>query len=87
MAHDNSPATKGDLELLRTSTDDAMRSLRTDLAAWKEELKGHFEVIAEKLRADLLGMHKDKISLLDDTTVKHERRIAHLERLVGVAAE
>lgn len=56
------------------------QTLREDMKNWKDELKEHFEVIAEDLRHDLIGTHKDKISALEDRTTDHGRRIRHLEK-------
>ena len=81
------PATKADIsglssDMANLSSD--MANLRSNMVEWKEEIKSHFDVVAENLHADMVGAHRDKISLIEDTTIKHEGRIAVLERHVGV---
>ena len=45
-------------------------------ARWKEEILTHFDLVAETMRYDLLGAHKDRIE-------NHEDRIRRLERHAG----
>ncbi len=46
---------------------------------YKDELKDHFDLVSEQNRYDIRDMYKDKISLIDDKTHNHERRIQTLE--------
>jgi hypothetical protein len=73
---DNStPATKADVKTIM----EEFGRLYVAMAKWKEELKEHFDLTAENIRYDLIGTHKDKISVIDDRTIDHEKRISHLE--------
>lgn len=62
------------------------KELKTDIGLleikfeqWKEEVKEHFNIVAENLRYDLVGIYKDR-------TEDHEQRIRRLERKTGLAA-
>ena len=79
MKHDTTPATKDDLCELE---DRLMRKM----AANKEEIMRHFDVVAERLFHDLAGAHRDEIEILKDRKDDHERRIRHLERAAGLLA-
>lgn len=79
MKHDTTPATKGDLSEFEEKI---TRQMATD----KEEVKRHFDVVAESLFHDLAGAHHDEIELLKHRKDDHERRIRHLERAAGLFA-
>jgi len=51
--------------------DDMLHKMDT----WKNETKQHFDLVAENLKYDFLGAHKDRIE-------NHEDRIRRLERKV-----
>jgi archaellum component FlaC len=53
-------------------------SLERKFEVWKEEVKEHFNLVAENLRYDLVGIYKDR-------TEDHEHRIKRLERKTGLA--
>jgi len=57
--------------------DQKVDDLREDMAGWKDEMVRGFQVIAEDLRHDLIGAHKDTMS-------SHEDRILKLEHHVGL---
>lgn len=84
MSYDKTPATKGDLDLLRESLEGRMQRQAERFEAWKDEIIRHFDVIAEDLRHDLLGAHHDEVELLKDAREDHERRIRRLEQSTGV---
>ena len=69
------PATKADITLLKTD----MVLLKADMIQWKDDIKTHFDIVIENLRHDMIGTHKDKISVIDDRTIDHEKRIRRLE--------
>lgn len=83
----NAPATKADIQFLTEQfgllldradrTDGHIDDLRSEMKAWKEEIVHEFKVIAEDLRHDLIGSHKDKIE-------QHEDRLVRLERHTGL---
>jgi hypothetical protein len=60
-------------------TEQKLDDLRDDMGRWKDEIVHEFRVIAEELRHDLIGAHKDKIS-------NHEDRLVRLERHAGLQA-
>lgn len=72
---DQSPATKQDIRLLM----DEIGKLYQANEKWKEELKQHFDVVAENLIHDFRGALNDKIQ-------NHENRIVLLEQQVRLAA-
>jgi len=49
------------------------------IAESEERMKQHFDVVAENLHYDMVGVHKDKIQ-------NHEDRIKRLEDHTGVLA-
>lgn len=75
-------ATKADIAMLMQE----MGKLYNANERWKEELKSHFDVALEHAKFELLGAHKDKVSMLNDTALDHTRRITRLERHAGIAA-
>lgn len=77
MQHDPQPVTQDDLERLR-------QSLEQRMSEQQAEIIQHFDLVAENLRHDLLGAHRDEIEILKDARKDHERRISQLERSTGV---
>ena len=75
MTHDTSPATKADIEALM----DSIGKLYDANERWKDEIIQHFGIAVEHLRHELIGIHRDKISLLEDRAKSHEGRIFRLE--------
>lgn len=56
-----------------------VHELRDNVKEWKKEIIHEFKIIAEDLRHDLIGIHKDKLE-------NHEDRITRIEEHVGLAA-
>lgn len=84
MQHDPQPATQDDLERLRQSLEGRMERQAERLESCEQEIIQHFDLVAENLRHDLLGAHRDEIEILKDARNDHERRISQLERSTGV---
>jgi hypothetical protein len=88
MANDDKHnlATKEDIRLLRedmkfvmeqmgtyySRTEGQIADLKDEMVEWKDAVVLQFQVIAEDLRHDLIGIHKDKIE-------DHEQRLIRLE--------
>jgi hypothetical protein len=79
-------ASKEDIRLLmeqmgafQAKTEEQIADLREEMVQWKSEIVHEFRVIAEELRHDLIGTHKDKIS-------NYEDRLVRLERHAGLQA-
>jgi hypothetical protein len=81
MAHDeNAPATKKDVQLLMQEMGKLYEKISKLYVAnerWKEEIVHEFKVVAENIRHDMIGIHKDKIA-------NHEDRLVRLEQHMGV---
>lgn len=81
------PATKQDIQILMEQmgkyydgTERRLVGMEVKMKEWKEDLKDHFDVVAENIRHDLLkGALHDKIE-------QHEDRIILLEQHAGLAA-
>lgn len=82
LSENTAPATKADVVLLM----DSIGKLYDANENWKNELKEHFDLVAENMRHDLLGANHEEIALLKDTQITHGRKIARIERHVGIAA-
>lgn len=50
----------------------------------KEEIIRHFNLVAENLKYDFWGIHKDKIGLLDDRSHNHEERLVVIEKQLAI---
>lgn len=77
-------ASKEDIRLLMEQmgdyyarTAEQLAAMKDEMAVWKEEIVHEFHVVAEDIRHDMLGMHKDKIE-------NHEDRLLRLERHAGL---
>ncbi len=87
MANDmQAPATKQDIAILMEQigtyydrTERRFIELDEKIERKAEETKRYFDVVAEDMRHDYLGAHKDRIE-------NHEDRIRRLEKKTGVAA-
>lgn len=91
MAHDDqAPATKLDIRLLMAQIGeyynrterrvaDLEETLEKKILAAEERTKRYFDVVAEAMRHDYLGAHKDRIE-------NHENRIRRLEEHSGLLA-
>lgn len=85
MEHDDqAPATKLDIHLLMAQigdyydrTENRMTDLERKIQESEERTKRHFDVVAETMRHDYLGAHKDRIE-------NHENRIRRLEEHSGL---
>ena len=81
------PATKGDLAKLREDTKADFARMATHLQQGLNELKDHFDVVAENIHKDVSEANRDVISLIVDQKIPdHEQRIRVLEDKAGVAA-
>lgn len=80
MTDDTTPATKADLTALKGE-------LQQEIAASAEDVKRHFDVVAEKMSHDVLGALKDCTSLIRDMREDYEPRIRRLERFAGFAGK
>ncbi len=49
-----------------------------------EETKRHFDVVAENLHYDMVGAHKDKISVIDDRSLQNRQRIEKIEAHLAI---
>lgn len=86
VTDDRAPATKQDVKLLMEQVGDYYRrteqkfaELRDDMREWKKEIIHEFHIVAEDMRHDYLGAHKDRIE-------NHENRITRIERHTGLTA-
>ena len=85
-AADTAPATKRDIAMLMEQMgqyydkiEQRMEDMREEMQMWKQELKDHFDVVAENIKHDFLhGTLHDKIE-------QHEDRLVRLEEHVGIA--
>ena len=89
MPNDSTPATKADIQALMDSIGrlyDATERWKDDIVnsneRWKEEIVLNFGVSVEHIRQDLIGIHTDKIRLLQDRVRSHEGSIRRLENRV-----
>lgn len=87
------PATKQDVQLLMKQigayydkTEKQIMQLKGDMEQWKEEVKRHFDVVAENIHREVAGAHKDEIESLKDTDRRHGARISRLEEHTGLIA-
>lgn len=46
----------------------------------EERIKHHFDIVAEDMRHDYLGIYKDRTEGYTQKLQSHEKRITHLER-------
>lgn len=81
---DNSPATKADITKLDGRITDLASAFDSKLMNFAEEIKRHFDVIAEDLRHDVMGANRDEVSSIMDKQQDHSGRIEHLEKLAGM---
>ncbi len=87
------PATKQDIALLMDTmgnlliaTEEWKSGMLHDMEVWKDELKRHFDVVAEKLSHDLCGALRDHTSVNANRFTAHDRRITRLERHTGLVS-
>ncbi len=57
--------------------DGTMAHMYSDMQAWKEELRLHFDVVVENLKHDLFSARHDDIESL-------KTRVTRLERKTGI---
>lgn len=81
MRKDSKLATKADLKALEATLRKEIQEVRSDVAAFKDELKHEFRVVSEKLRDDVLGAIGDTHARVKE----HAWRIERIERHVGLA--
>ncbi len=86
MANDSTaPATKQDVQLIMEFlvrnevrieiVEKELKQVREDVVKWKDEVKRHFDVVAESIRHDMLkGALADKVSQHDDRIRRLEER-------------
>lgn len=70
----------GRIEERLSAHDSQFDKLLEAIEASNEETKRHFDVVAEALRHDLIGIHSDKIANQSDRLSDHEKRLVKLER-------
>ena len=84
MAGQNqSPATKEDIKGIMeylTRNEEEIHNLKQQIRNDKEEIKHHFDVVAENIHHDLLR------GALNDKVEQYEDRIIRIEHHVGIAA-
>ncbi len=80
MKDDTTPAAKADLQALRGDLLKEITDMRTQMGSQKEEIKRHFDVIAEQLQHDFAGALGDVHANVKD----HEWRIKRLECRAGL---
>lgn len=61
-------------------------SFDSKLMNFAEEIKRHFDVIAEDLRHDVIGANRDEVLSIVDKQQQNSDRIRHLEQLAGMPA-
>lgn len=94
VPHDQSPATKGDLQQFIAHIErvigDLQKNMNEQLEDFRDELRGemqelhtetrrHFDVVAEDIKHDFQGAFHDKLE-------QHDDRILRLEQHVGLTA-
>lgn len=80
MADDStSPATKGDLALLKGDFRALRDEMKVAMEGLEERLIHQFTLIAENLAHDFKGIFKDRMEQHSDTIEQHETRIQKLE--------
>ena len=92
---DDSPATKGDIILLKGDMKQLKQELHGEMRQMKEEIFRyfdlkqqetfrHFDLSVETIRHDLLGANHDEIEVLKDARKNHDKRIVVLEEHAGI---
>jgi len=95
---DTAPATKADLALLKEDLNGLRADfdgLKEDMRLWKAEIqefvrteaeatRRYFDVVAERLHHDFLGIFKDRTEQHSDKLHDHERRLTTVERRLGL---
>ena len=74
------------IERIHNDTANWKDEMKQDMRDWKKEIVHEFHVVAEDIRHDMLGAHKDKIGVLSDRSDRHEKRITKLEQHTGLIA-
>lgn len=93
---DTTPATTTDLKRLEAQlervtstlhTQDEQFALLVQLIHDKtDETKRHFDVVAEALRHDVMGIFGDRTDLHHEQLLRHEQRIARLEQHLSLSS-
>ena len=81
---DNAPATKGDLKQFKEEIISEMTGKMNGMIEKNnDKIFRYFDVVAENMRHDLVGAHRDQVEVLKDKSKNHEERIKALERSKG----
>ena len=93
---DTTPATKADIHRLESQIqlntqrlcehDEKFDMLVQLIHDKTEEMKRHFDVVAESLRLDVMGIFGDRTDLHHEQLLLHEQRISRLERVYNFEA-
>lgn len=62
----------------------ATKASQSSLDAFKDEIIRHFDVVAENIHHDLVGLLNDRVSILQDADTKLDQRLTVVERRVGI---
>ncbi len=81
---ETAPATKTDVTLLKQEIMQIEGRLIEYMDKKAEETKRHFDVVAENLHYDMVGAHKDKISVIDDRSLQNRQRIEKIEARLAI---
>lgn len=77
---------KEDVDQWRTNMDQWKVDFERKLDVWKQELKEHFDLVAENIRYDFRAANREEIEVLKDRSKDHGKRIGALEQVVGITA-
>ncbi len=77
---------KADVDEWRSETDRWKIGFEAKMELWKQEVKDHFDVVAENIRHDFSSANREEIAVLKDGHKENKKRIDALEQAVGLAA-
>lgn len=77
---DTAPATKADIAALK----EEIGCLREFVEKQAEETRRYFDVVAERMHHDFLGIFKDRTQQHSDKLHKFEERLTTVERRLGI---
>lgn len=90
------PATKDDIKLLMDEIakfyqaserwkNELTENVEAKMEAWKEEIKGHFDLVAEQLRSDIVSATREEVAGLKDATQGYQQRLRRVEQALGIS--
>jgi hypothetical protein len=97
MAIDSTaPATKDDIKILMDEIgksyqaserwkNELSQKMEAKMEAWKEEIKGHFDLVAEQLRSDIVSATREEVVGLKDATQGYQKRLRRVEQALGIS--